>query len=69
MRFIRNAFWLSALVSTALLVTGCERNQEVEKPSSDISQDDQIMRELSSEPVKVQHGLLFHSLCVFENYN
>ncbi len=53
MRFIRNAFWLSALVSTALLVTGCERSQEAEKPSSDISQDDQIMRELSSEPVKV----------------
>lgn len=53
MRFIRNAFWLSALVSTALLVTGCERSQEAEKPSSDISQDDQIMRELSSEPVKI----------------
>ena len=40
------------LISAILMITGCDRSQEAEKPSADLSQDDQIMRELSSEPVK-----------------
>ena len=40
------------LISAALLAAGCDRSKEAEKPSADLSQDDQIMRELASEPVK-----------------
>lgn len=53
MRHVLKMIWLPTVVSTALLFTGCDRNKEAEKPSADITQDDQIMRELSSEPVKV----------------
>lgn len=52
MRHIFKIIGLSAFVSTALLLTGCERSQDKAKQSSEITQDDQIMRELSSEPVK-----------------
>ncbi|MGE8540960.1 MAG: hypothetical protein ACN6NX_06640 [Acinetobacter sp.] len=43
---------LPLVVCTALAFTGCERSKEAQKPSADVSQDDQIMRELASEPVK-----------------
>ena len=43
---------LPLLISAALLAAGCDRSKEAEKPSADLSQDDQIMRELASEPVK-----------------
>lgn len=43
---------LTVLASAALLSAGCDRSNNAEKPSADLSQDDQIMRELSAEPVK-----------------
>ena len=52
MRQALKILWLPALASAALLFSGCDRSKEAEKPSAEITQDDQIMRELASEPVK-----------------
>ena len=52
MRPALKILWLPALASAVLLFAGCDRSKEAEKPSAEITQDDQIMRELASEPVK-----------------
>ncbi len=44
--------WLPACISAALLLNGCSRNDTPAKQGADTAQDDQIMRELSSEPVR-----------------
>ncbi|RKG29294.1 hypothetical protein [Acinetobacter tianfuensis] len=43
---------LPALLCTALFIQGCERKTETVQPEPEQSQDDKIMQELSSEPVK-----------------